>query len=76
MKSRFFLPSLLVAALFVSACNTDPNVAKKRYLASGNKYYDRGKYKEAVIMYKNALKKDLKYGEAYYRAALAELKLQ
>ncbi|MBI1898187.1 MAG: tetratricopeptide repeat protein [Acidobacteria bacterium] len=67
---------LLVALLSLGvACTRDPNVAKKKYLDSGNRYYEKGKYKEALIMYRNALKKDMKYGEAYYRAALAELKL-
>src|SRR4051794_16630108 len=68
------LVALLVGALcLVSACSTDPNEAKKRYVARGNKYYERQKYREALIMYKNALRKDAKYGGAYYRAALAEL---
>ena len=66
--------AVLVGVLcFVSACNTDPNEAKKRYVARGNKYYEKQKYREALIMYKNAYRKDGKYGEAYYRAALAEL---
>lgn len=75
MTIRRLASSLLVLALLVSACNTDPNVAKKRYVASGNKYFEKKKYREALIMYRNALKKDLKYGEAYYRSALAELAL-
>jgi tetratricopeptide (TPR) repeat protein len=66
---------LVIAGLLLAACSTDPNVVKKKYLDSGNKYYDRGKYKEALIMYRNALRKDLKFGEAYYRAALTEIKL-
>ncbi len=76
MSIRGFASSLVIAALLSSACNTDPNVAKKRYVSSGNKYFDNHKYREALIMYRNALKKDMKYGEAYYRAALAELALQ
>lgn len=67
--------SALLMALLLVACNRDPNVAKKKYLENGNKYFERGKYKEALIMYKNALKRDQKYGEAYYRSALAEMKL-
>jgi tetratricopeptide (TPR) repeat protein len=51
-------------------------VAKRRYLENGNKYYDRGKYKEASIMYRQALQKDQRFGPAHYRLALAELKLQ
>src|SRR6185295_18688292 len=53
----------------------DPNVVKKRYLDSANKYFERGRYKEAIIQYKNALKRDLKYGPAHYKLALTALKL-
>jgi len=67
--------SALLILLCVAACNRDPNVAKKKYIENGNKYYERGKYKEALIMYSNALKRDMRYGEAYYRLALAKLKL-
>lgn len=75
MTNRFVL-ALLIAFSLLVGCNRDPNVAKRRYVENGNKYFDRGKYKEALIMYRNALKRDLKFGEAYYRAALAELKLE
>src|SRR5215204_5814705 len=73
MKRAVF--ALLVLLCLVAACNRDPNVAKKKYVENGNRYYDKGKYKEALIMYRNALKRDMRYGEAYYRAALAELRL-
>src|SRR3954451_7479541 len=75
MKNRV-LSALLGLLCAVVACNRDPNVAKKRYLDGGNKYYENGKYKEALIMYRKALQRDLKYGEAYYRSALAEIALQ
>jgi tetratricopeptide (TPR) repeat protein len=67
--------ALLISLCLVTACNRDPNVAKKQYVENGNKYYEKGKYKEALIMYRNALKRDMRYGEAYYRAGLAELRL-
>ncbi|MGH9631462.1 MAG: tetratricopeptide repeat protein, partial [Bryobacteraceae bacterium] len=74
MRNRFLL--LLLALLIVgTACNRDPNVAKKRFVESGNKYYEKAKYKEALIMYRKALQKDMRFGEAYYRSALAEVKL-
>jgi tetratricopeptide (TPR) repeat protein len=66
---------VLFAALTFVSCSRDPNVVKQRYLENGNKYFNRGKYKEAVIMYRNALQKDQRFGPAYYRLALAELKL-
>jgi len=67
----------LVALLIVAgvSCSRDPNVVKVKYLENGNRYFDKGQYKEAYIMYRNALKKDLKYSEAYYRVALTEMKL-
>src|SRR6185503_11307162 len=66
--------SCLVLLAVSAACSRDPNVVKARYLQNGNKYFERGKYKEASIMYRTALQKDAKYGEAYYRLALTELK--
>jgi tetratricopeptide (TPR) repeat protein len=61
--------------LLICGCGLDPESSKRRYLEGGNKYYNNGKYKEASIMYRNALKKDMKYGEAYYRLGLASIKL-
>lgn len=66
---------VVLAALALVSCNRDPNVAKKRYLENGNKYFARGKYKEASIMYRNALQKDQRYGLAYYHLAKTDLKL-
>ncbi len=70
-------PSAVVctALLFLSvACTRDPDVIKRRYVETGNKYFERGKYKEASIMYRSALRKDARYGEAYYRLGLTYLK--
>ena len=61
---------LIVTAIALVSCSRDPQVVKKRYLDSGNKYYDRGKYKEASIMYRRALSTDAKYGEGWYRLGL------
>ena len=67
--------AILLLLSFLGGCNRDPNVAKKKYVENGNRYYEKGKYKEALIMYRNALKRDMRYGEAYYRSGLAEMKL-
>ena len=74
MSIRPTLYCFLILAVSVS-CNRDPNAVKARYVQNGNKYFERGKYKEASIMYRTALQKDAKYGEAYYRLALTEQKL-
>ncbi len=68
-----FLATALVALTLIS-CNRDPEVAKQRYLESGNKYFDAGRLKEASIMYRKAIDKDRKFGQAYYRLALVSLK--
>jgi tetratricopeptide (TPR) repeat protein len=70
------VPSVIVLSIFgLVSCNRDPNVAKQRYLESGNKYFEHGNYKSARIRYKNALDKDRRFGPAYYRLGLTELKL-
>ncbi len=73
MSKRALVLALSVVALV--SCSRDPQVVKKRYLESGNKYYDRGKYKEASIMYRRALSSDGRYGEAYYHLGLTNIKL-
>lgn len=74
MRSIRLMPVVVIGALALASCSRDPNVAKRRYLESGNKYFDRARYKEAVIQYRNALKADPRYGQAHYRLALTYLK--
>jgi tetratricopeptide (TPR) repeat protein len=62
------------ALLTLVSCSRDPNVAKRRYLESGNRYFDRGKYKEAAIMYGDALQKDRLWGPAHYKLGLTWIK--
>lgn len=64
---------LLTLLLGGAACNRDPQVQKQKYLDSGNRYFNNNKYKEASIMYRRALKEDMRFGEAWYRLGLTEL---
>jgi tetratricopeptide (TPR) repeat protein len=66
---------VLAAAVAFTSCNRSPEAAKRRYLESGNKYFANGKFKEARIMYKDALQKDQRFGPAWYRLGLTALKL-
>jgi len=63
-------------ALTLVSCSRDPNVVKQQYLDSGNKYFDHGRYKQASIQYQNAIKIDRKFGPAYYKLALVDMKMQ
>ena len=74
MRKFRALALVLAATVALVSCNTDPNVAKKRYLDLGNKYFNNGKYKEASIMYRRSLEKDKRYGPAYYKLGLTFLK--
>lgn len=67
--------TITLVALTLVNCSRDPQVVKKKYLESGNKYFERNKFKEASIMYRRALSTDPKYGEAYYKLAMTSLKL-
>jgi tetratricopeptide (TPR) repeat protein len=49
---------------------------RDKCIASGNKYFQSGKYKEASILYRRALQFDPKSGEAYYRLGLVDLALR
>ena len=69
---RYF--ALALAALSLIACNRDPNYLKQKYLQSGIKWFDSGRYKEASIMFRKSIEADRKFGPAYYHLALTDLK--
>jgi tetratricopeptide (TPR) repeat protein len=72
---QFCLLVLVPLLLVTAACNRDPAAQAQRYVENGNKFFEKEKFKEASIMYRRALQKDLRFGEAYYRLGLTELKL-
>jgi len=76
MRSIRLVAVILAVLVGFASCSRDPAVVKKRYLESGNKYFDKGRYKEASIQYRNALKRDPKYGAAYYKLALVSIQLK
>src|SRR5258708_21964917 len=63
-----------LTAMF-TACSHDPNVRKQKYLESGNRYYEKGRYREAAIQYENAIQVDARFADAHYKLALTEIKL-
>src|SRR5215472_9783752 len=69
-KSALRWTSLVFVLVFASACSR----SSADYLRSAKKYFDAGKYEDAILLYRKAIQKDPKSGEAYYRLALAELK--
>jgi tetratricopeptide (TPR) repeat protein len=64
---------LAVVALIAAGCNRNPAERKKMFLEKGDRYFGDKHYGEAVIEYKNALRLDPVFGDAYYRLGLALL---
>ena len=75
MKDRKLLTILPMLLLALASCTRDPKVRAQRYVVDGNKFFDKGQYKNASIMYRRAYKEDPRSGEAYYRLALTDWKL-
>lgn len=69
-----FLLGLITAIL--AGCSRDPNVRKRKYLESGQRYFDKGKYREAAIQFDNAIQVDSGYGDAYYQLAKTQMQLR
>jgi len=75
VSKRFYHGLLTLFLILLAACNTDPKAASKRYVANGNKYFARGQYKEASILYRRALAKDLRSPDAWYGLGLTNARL-
>ena len=67
--------AVILLVLAAGSCTRDPEAAKRNLVTTGDKYFHTGKYKEASILYRKAIQQDRRFGEAYYRLALAELEL-
>src|SRR3954451_13570188 len=64
---KFALTATAVCAFLLStACTQSP----EKLIATGNRYHDRKKFKEASILYQKAIAKDKTNAEAYYREGL------
>jgi tetratricopeptide (TPR) repeat protein len=56
--------------LMLAGCRSAHN-----YLEKGNAAFEHGQFEEASLNYRKAIQKDASFGEAYYNAAQADLKL-
>ena len=60
-------------SLLLSACARDPQKAKAKYLAEGQMYMKKGQYGDASVEFRNALRLDPRFVDAYYQLAQADL---
>ena len=67
---------LCLLTLLMGACRTDNKTAAQRYLQSGLRYFERQKFEEASIQFRNALKRDPRAWEPHYYLGLSSAKLR
>src|SRR5712691_1468125 len=75
-RFRYAVAAVCVLAALLTGCSRDPNVRKQKYLESGQRYFDKGQYREAEIQFENAIQVDSRFADAHYKLALAAIKLQ
>jgi tetratricopeptide (TPR) repeat protein len=73
---QYAVAAVCVLAALLTGCSRDPNVRKQKYLESGQRYFDKGQYREAEIQFENAIQVDSRFADAHYKLALAAMKLQ
>lgn len=71
MRACVSAACVVLVCLFAASCTMRPDVAKQRYLKSGDNYFAQKKYKEALIQYGNAIKQDPLFGLAHLHLAVA-----
>ena len=69
MHMKSALVACVVACAIGAGCSSDPQAASRKYLESGNRYFDKKQYKEAILEYRNALQKDPRSGPAHLKLA-------
>ncbi|HLG95846.1 MAG TPA: tetratricopeptide repeat protein [Bryobacteraceae bacterium] len=70
VRTKGAVACLVLFAVLLAGCGRSAT----QYIARGNQLFSSGKYDDAILNYRNAIKKDPKSGEAYYRLALALLR--
>src|SRR5690348_13221546 len=73
--------TLLIAAaaalsLLLASCAANPEKAKLNFMNKGQAFMKNAQYSSAAIEFRNAVKIDPKYVEAYYQLAKADLALR
>ena len=65
--------SLLLAIFFLGSCSANPEKAKTRYFQAGQSYMKKGNYGDAAVQFRNALRMDPRFVDAYYQLSKADL---
>src|SRR5690242_7881276 len=63
----------VIACVCILAAAARSGGSRLTYFNKGNDLCARGKYEEASLAYRKAIQKDVRFGDAHYRLALAEI---
>jgi tetratricopeptide (TPR) repeat protein len=74
-RFQYAVAAVCVLAVLLAGCSRDPNDRKQRYLESGQRYFDKGQYREAEIQFENAIRVDSRFADAHYKLSQAAMKL-
>jgi tetratricopeptide (TPR) repeat protein len=66
---------LLITLLLVGACARSPEAKRERYIARGDRYFQKERYPEAILEYRNALRIDGNNIRAIRQLGLAHYEL-
>jgi tetratricopeptide (TPR) repeat protein len=69
LRRHIPLATLLGVVALAAACTVDASVRKQQYLKSGDRYFDKGQFAEAIVEYRNAIQIDATFGQARKRLA-------
>jgi len=64
-----------ITAALLSSCADNPQRAKAKYLAAGQKYMKKGQYASAAIEFRNAIRLDPRAADSYYQLSQADMEL-
>ena len=70
-----FVGVCLLAGL-LTGCSDSPKVRQQKYMESGQRYYDKGQYREAAIQFQNAIQVDSHSADAHFKMAMTAMKLE
>jgi tetratricopeptide (TPR) repeat protein len=77
MRPKFLvITACFIAIVSLVSCSRDPEKAKRRYLESGQRFVQQQKYAEAQIQFKNALKIDPRFVDAFYELGKSQVAMR
>jgi cellulose synthase operon protein C len=76
VKTLVIIPVMILCGTLLCSCAGNPQKAKAKYLANGQNYMKKQQYASAAIEFRNALKIDPRFVDAYYQLAQADFAQQ